>query len=538
MDELTKVALLGTSRYAGPIPTGDHPAASLVAGGTPADREDSLLLACGAQAVYALAGRLPESGIDPAVPAVEETKKAASRALAALLESALGEQANTLLLEFLKLMETRGVVLPPDLLPRLLETRDVELRQRLMPVLGERGAWLCRQNPDWAHFVKVAADCPDADPKELKRIWDEGTIEERCQTIETLRQLDAPLAREWVEEALPKEKHGNRMKLLKTLRTGLDPGDEPFFERCLDDRSPAVGQTAASLLCHLPDSALVQRMRNRAAGLFTIEKKGPAHKESKLVCTPPSELAPDWERDGFKKKAAEGEGLRASWAEHLVASVPPSFWVKQLGLEPPELMAAVADDPFAESVISGWRIATFRFDQPSPGWLAALWQYYSESLARVENRSTVPRRDTAIVQMEAILHAMAPAAAEAALAKALEPAPPWRDAEALTLLARWPWPWSVRFGTWFLAKARSHLERHTNEVAHRWALALNTNACAIPEELLSLALAPWKTPDITETASWLSTVIPREIVKFTNLIEIRQRFLQELDAQGPLPLEP
>ncbi len=541
MDELTKVALLGTSRYSGPIPTGDHPAASLVAGGASGDREELLLLACGAQAVYALAGRLPEMGIEPGVPALEETKKPASRKLAALLESAVAEQGDTLLLEFLKLMDGRGVVLPPDLLPRLLETKDAELRRRLTPILGERGAWLCRQNSDWAHFVKAAADRPDADMNELKRIWDEGTIEERCQAIETLRQLDPSLAREWVEEALPKEKHGNRMKLLKTFRTGLDPADEPFFERCLDDRSPAVGQTAASFLCHLPDSALAQRMRNRAAGLFTIEKKGLAPKESKLVCTPPSELEPDWERDGFKKKAAEGEGLRASWAEHLVASVPPSFWANQLGLEPAELMAAVADDPFAESVISGWRIATFRFDQPSPAWLGALWQYYSESLAKVENHTTlgvtVRHRDSAVVLMEGLLHAMPPDVAEAALAKAFEPAPPWRDGEALRLLARWPRPWSVRFGTWFLAKARSRLESHSDEAAHRWALALTANACEIPRELLPLALAPWKTPDIAESASWLSTVIPREIAKFTNVIEIRQRFLQELDAQDQLPPE-
>ncbi len=273
MDELTKVALLGTSRYSGPIPTGDQPAASLVAAEPSADREESLLLACGAQAVYALAGRLPESGIEPGVPALEETKKPASRRIASLLESASAEQGNTLLLEFLKLMAGRGVVLPPDLLPRLLETKDVELRHRLTPVLGERGAWLCRQNPDWAPFVTLVADRPVASTEELKRIWDEGTIEERCQTIETLRQLDPSLAREWVEEALPKEKHGNRMKLLKSLRTGLVPGDEPFLERCLDDRSPAIGQVAAGFLCDLPDSALAQRMRNRAAGLFTMEKK-------------------------------------------------------------------------------------------------------------------------------------------------------------------------------------------------------------------------------------------------------------------------
>ena len=202
----------------------------------------------------------------------------------------------------------------------------------------------------------------------------------------------------------------------------------------------------------------------------------------------------------------------------------------------------MADDPFAGSVIAGWSSALFRFGPASAEWLDLLWQYASQGLGQAQNRAIFgkifPSREIAIAQMAGILHAMAPAAAEAALAKALEPAPPWRDGEALTFLARWPRPWSIRFGTWFLAKARSRLERHSDEAAHRWALALTANACEIPQELLPLALAPWKTPDIAESASWLSTVIPREIAKFTNVIELRQRFLQGLDAQDQLPPEP
>jgi hypothetical protein len=56
MDELTKIALVGTSKYAGSLPEPGHPAAALVTGLADDDRERSILLRCGARAAYNLAG--------------------------------------------------------------------------------------------------------------------------------------------------------------------------------------------------------------------------------------------------------------------------------------------------------------------------------------------------------------------------------------------------------------------------------------------------------------------------------------------------
>jgi Family of unknown function (DUF5691) len=540
MDELTKIALLGTSKYAGPIPSGDHPAALPAAACSPGDREECLLLACGAQAVYALAGRCSEAGINPSVPATEETKKAASRKLAALLEGAAAERQDALLLEFLRQMHAHAVVLPPDLLPRLLEFKDAEIRKSVIPVLGERGAWLCRLNPDWAQVLADADDHAHAHLEALRRTWEEGTIDERCRTIETLRGSDPDRAREWVEEALSKEKHGNRVKLLKSLTIGLNDSDEPFLEQCLDDRSPAVVQVAASLLCELPSSALAGRMLSRAALILTLEKQGPGVLEAKLVCTPPEDFGPDWERDGIKKKAAESVGPRAFWTEQLVSSVPPSHWPKQFGLEPQALIRALADDTFAGSVISGWTTAVYRFakiDPASVEWLEPLWDYHVESLGRVQNRVILgvqfQDRAGAINRIERLLYFMPPDVAESALAKVLKPAPGWQDGEALAMLSswsRWSRAWSVQFAKRFLATARARLERGTDESAFHWAAALPENACALPPETLSLALAPWKTADSENSATWFTAAIRKEISKFATVIEKRQSFLKELDA--------
>ena len=82
-------------------------------------------------------------------------------------------------------------------------------------------------------------------------------------------------------------------------------------------------------------------------------------------------------------------------------------------------------------------------------------------------------------------------------------------------------------GSW---RPRARLARDAGEPAYRSALALVQNACAIAEGSLPLALSPWKTPDVEGTPTWFHAAIPKEIAKFTSVIEKRQTFLQELSA--------
>jgi hypothetical protein len=278
-------------------------------------------------------------------------------------------------------------------------------------------------------------------------------------------------------------------------------------------------------------------MLSRAAEILTLEKQGPGAQEAKLVCTPPEDFRPDWERDGIKKKAADSVGPRAFWAEQLVSSVPPSHWPKQFGLQPKALIPAIADDTFADSVISGWTAAVYRFakiDLASAEWLEPLWDYHVESIGRVQNRVILGLqfldREIAISRLGRILCFMPPDVAESALAKVLKPAPGWQDGEALAMLSRWSGPWSIQFAKRFLATARARLEHGTDESAYRWAAALSESACEFPRETLSLALAPWKSADSENSATWFTAAIPREIAKFTTVIEKRQSFLNELDA--------
>ena len=441
MDELTKIALVGTSKYAGPVSTDEHPATALVAGMAGEDRERSLLLRCGAQSVYRLAGRRAVAGIDPIAPAPPETAKTASRELAGLLRTAVATGRTDLLIDFLRQMQARPVVLPPEVLPLLLESKDKDVRQNLLPVLGERGAWLSRQNPDWSHFHTGATSQTLAGLPEIKRTWDEGTIDQRCEALAILRGLDPVTAREWVAQVYASEKANHRVRLVESLATGLSDDDEAFLEGCLDDRSSAVGQAAARLLARLPRSALSGRMRGRAAAMLDIETKGMILKTVKLVCTPPQEIERDWERDGIPKRAPSGVGERAFWTETVLAAVAPSHWQGQFGLEPPALIAAVADDAFAGSVLAGWTQAAAWFaasDTASAGWLVPLWRHWAGAVRGLQGLE----RSAALRRMQALLPLMPPDRAEAGIVNLFESAPGWKEVEVLNFLSLLSRPWS------------------------------------------------------------------------------------------------
>jgi hypothetical protein len=552
MDELTKIALVGTSKFAGSVSTLDHPASALVEGAGGDDRERSLLLRCGTQAIYGLAGHRCIAGIAMVAPAPPETKKTASRKLAALLENAISENENGLLLDFLSGMRERDVVLPPELLPVLLGLKDQAVKRGVIPLLGERGAWLCRQNQEWSSFLAPAADNVQTDMTAITRALDEGTIDERLQALIALRRRDPVAGGNWAAQAIPREKHGNRLKLVKALETGLLAGDEPFLEACLDDRSAAVGQAASSLLGRLPESALAKRMRSRAGAMITIEKNEKTSDQVKLACTPPTEIEPDWVRDGFSMKLPSGVGIRAFWAEHLSASVPPSHWMSLFGLSPQSLLKAVADDTYADSVVAGWTKAAVEFakwDEASLEWLRPLWQHHlglycgqQEDSPSDESDSDLSRlmtelagqmdklgRTITLQPMQQLLSVMGADLADEVILNLVEAAPAKADDVAVMLLPALARPWSSRLSTRFLAIVRDRLRSKADEAAYQLATGLGEIAFAIHPDTFPLALEPWRVSGADESTTWFAAAIPREIDKFIATIEKRQTFLKEIN---------
>lgn len=192
MEQMVSAALVGTARRDIPaIET--HSAIDRLLPSLPSDSARRLLLAAGLLSLYAEAGRIPGS-LPPIEPAPEETldpcSKGAADALSAILEpgspppalltivrmdlqlarTGLGAQHDDLLPEALELMRQRNLRLRHILLPRVLRARPEPLRRALLPVIGERGRWLARLNPDWAWVLTMDGDAsPVPEPEGVQR---------------------------------------------------------------------------------------------------------------------------------------------------------------------------------------------------------------------------------------------------------------------------------------------------------------------------------------------------------------------------------
>ncbi len=531
MDELTKIALVGTSRHGGDVTAEDHPTCALLAGVAVSDREELLLMRSGTQAVYDMAGRKPIAGVAVVDPAPNEVCRTASRKLAGLLQNALVTNAADLLVDFLRQMQGSQIVAPPDLLPLLLDCGDPAVREQLLPILGERGKWLSRQNAEWSWVHQGVSHLTDTDQAVLQKIWEEGTIVERGQVVAILRRSDPQQARGWVGPVFAQEKPAHRVSLLEEFATGLSPADEPFLESCLADRAPSVGQAAARLLCRLPSSALAARMRERADAMLSAGTKGFLRKKTKLTCTPPEKIDRDWERDGIPAKAPAGRGSRAFWAETVLAAVPPAHWCIQFGGPPATLIAGILDDQFEEAVLLGWTEAAARFAGNDPGsaeWLMPLWEHWSGAAERMKGSG----RAGALERMKTLLPRMSRDDAERGMLTLYIAAAGSDNVESLGLLTLLTRPWSANFSEKFLALVRRVLAKQSDNTAYQWAGTLFTAARAIPADVFRAAHTGWEVAPAQRSSAWQVDAVQREIDKFVETIATRQSFIMEVESQS------
>ncbi|MFN0056508.1 MAG: DUF5691 domain-containing protein [Planctomycetales bacterium] len=525
MEELTRQALIGTGQPTALEPWGSHPAEEQLAA-LPGDERQQFLLRSALHALWQQAGQQTIAGIEPIPPAPPESLRVGSQRFAELLQRVLAAHNHDLLNDFLGEMAARGFVLPPESLPAALDCTASEVRERLLPVLGERGRWLCRQNPDWAWAERGITVMSGFQIQELRRIWEEGTLAARAEALATVRRADPQQAREWLEPVLAQEKPDHRARLLEVLYERLTSADEPFLETRLEDRSLQVVQVAAQLLSLLPDSRLAERMRTRADALLTATG-GTTSGSLVLTGTPPEAIGKEWERDGIPRKAPAGRGPRAFWTEMLLSHVPPVYWVERFQAEPVHLLEAVRDDPFASSILTGWTCAAVRFaphDPQAASWTGPLWRHWAQVALSVEEKGRVEIRE----RLQGLLRLMPPAEAEGALLDLLRALGPQRATDLLPLLADLPRPWGAPFAAPFHELVRQRLARESDHAGYQWACALPLLARGIPFELMSAALAPWEVAETEKSAAWQVDAVRREIEAFQDLLRLRQSFVDEL----------
>jgi hypothetical protein len=521
MEPLVKVALVGTAKHRELPLDGEHEVDALLAKLPGEDRENQFLLRAGASSLYQQCGQAARSDVPRLEPAPVGPGTLVSRRGVDVLRQALVAEKGELLLEFLKALQDMRRDLPHELLPIALGQDKPEVREALLPVLGERGRWLSRFHPSWNWVTHGPHALSAEDRVALQRAWEEGNLTQRRVALGVMRKSDPDEARRWLEQSLPKEKADNRASFVEQLEAGLSQNDEPLLERLLDDRSDQVRIAAADLLCKLPESRFTQRMIDRGNGMLRGDPKA---RSFKLKGFPPAEVPKDWLRDGIFD-VIQGRGKRATWMMMVLDKIRLKHWVTHFGKTPHELVAAIQGDDAAEDVLLSWTRSLCRFGGQSPedaAWVDVLWQV---GLDLVQARKKV---DPVDIHRQAMMVRVIPGPVAE---KKIEPffRGELQNTQALSLmlpvLAR---PWSPGFAQAYLRQARLVAKSAPIDQAFEWLKkTLEPAARALPRGAFAAALAPWDVERPGEK-SWTASAIVQAIDQFTDLVRVRQSFYEEL----------
>lgn len=396
--EIANSALVGTER---------KPFSPLVAEGklgealakiNPADPQKALLTAAGILVLYNTAGKLPPTDnsalplpcdLDD-LPVIRPTSEQH-------LLSMLSGKNPELLLEWLEAAANKGKRVTATCLTQLLDygKHSVGFRQSILPVLGKRGLWLAKQNPDWL-WATGAEDALD---------WETAGRQERLIYLARLRKKDAAKARELLQATWKQEKAADRAALLKTFEANLSAEDEPFLETALNDRSSEVSKVAGGFLANLVDSAFCQRNLERVAPMVRLNAGDTlalglsvigALEKNKEFLRDRIEMTHFWYFD-------EESNHKISHYEEifieLVSAVPLGKWSELFGRTAEELLLAAYKGEYYYPLVVGWLRATHRFADLV--WARAILDYCLFGLG--ENKSLSGAFLTEIINLLALL---------------------------------------------------------------------------------------------------------------------------------------
>jgi hypothetical protein len=315
------------------------------------------------------AGRRPDRA-EPLPVCAPDPRPTVSRAAARRLRRLISGEHPDLLTEWLAATVTRGLRLPPQLLPALLDRArrgrpaDAGLPRLLAEAGGPRARWLAGLNPDWEH----AAEEPSTDDE----TWRLGDTRQRRGYLASLLTRDPEAGRALITGGWDAAGAAGRVLFLSVLADMLEPADEPLLEAALDDRAEDVRRWAAYLLARLPGSALGQRMAERALHYVRVERtaQGP-----RLSISTPRRPDAELQRDGI---AADPEPIRAPFESRaqvlleVLARTPLRTWTDGFGLTPAEVMALLSGG-WAPVMFAGWSRAAIA--QGDRDWISALLGY-------------------------------------------------------------------------------------------------------------------------------------------------------------------
>lgn len=362
MSDYQRMISAATVGYgAKPFPDGTFDApvdGSVAAVHDTADPVGSVLRVAGLYALARRAGQLPDRVEPSASPAPPETRPLITDTHGFLIERALA--ARPVLDGALADIASAGLRLPPRLIPGMLRLQQSDVvTQALWDAIGSGGQWYAVEHHGRNHRAlrNVLRTEVTEWPKEAD--YTHGDTAKRLSWLATARTLDPDRARDLVLEHWASEDAESRAALLAAFASPENDADEPFLEAALDDRAVTVRSAAIAVLGGRARSRYLDRMKARAAQIFSVKK---SLLGVKITVHPLP--GPD--------AASVRDGLSTTKPEAVVARTPITFWSEVFGAVTPEKVARALSETEHQPVLAALTGSALRGNDPA--WAVPLLQ--------------------------------------------------------------------------------------------------------------------------------------------------------------------
>jgi len=364
-NEILHSALLGSDKRTvdpATLPPDLAPLAEQIAAETP-DKEDRFLRLAAITFNYRQAGLLPlsQEGLT-LTPAEKEEKPYCSAQATLVLGDVLQENNAWLTHAWLRLCCKNGQIVPPDILPALLQAGATvkTLRAEIITCGGKRAKWLGRLNPDWA-FIAGTGETKE-------ELWQTGSLDQRKTILYQLRLEDPDMAREWLQQSWSTEDAATKLELLIMLSAGHTDKDLPFLESLLVDKSKKVKEQALIILKKMPSSQIVALYQATLRQSLTIKKErallGLSKKKS-LQTHVPEVIDKTVFDSGIQQLSNKKEFTDEEFLLYqLIQAVPLSFLEKEMEVTTEELIRLFQDDPLGIKLFPALIRSVLNFNDP------------------------------------------------------------------------------------------------------------------------------------------------------------------------------
>lgn len=319
LSELAAAARRGTARSSLPEP-GLAPLGKALARITAPTPESTLLLRAGLAGLHALAGQ----ALVKAKADIPLTLPPDAKAIPPSLSELLPQVAPHLkvLTELIGFVAAVGQTLGPQ---DLWELRLSHMPIKLWSVLGERGRWLARQNPDWRGLD------PEQCSRDVKvRLLRSEVLEAHVADPETVA---ADLLTRW-----PDFKADERRAVLDAVAASLHSADLPLLTLASNDKLRDIQQVARQLSAHLPGEAQ-EAVRAALRASVSVSRSG---KIKFLDVDLPAALG-----------SLDPKDTSDSAARLMIGALPLPLMLETLNVTLTQLVIGLRDDPgYLESEFS------------------------------------------------------------------------------------------------------------------------------------------------------------------------------------------